>query len=99
MWVRATSRLRCDENVLTGAFAQELPDELFAAPIAVHIGRVEERDPGISGGMQDRHGRSFIHVTPVCAKLPAPEANNRRATTQTSEFPLLHDDPSRFRSN
>jgi hypothetical protein len=80
-----------DHNALPGVAGQEAPDDALAAPVAVDVGRVEERDSGLDRGPQHLHRVGLGHVPPVRAELPGAEPDHRNRPSRPAEYPLLHD--------
>ena len=50
--------------------AQRLADALLRAAVAVHVGGVEQGDPGVERGVEDVGGGVVVDVAPVTAELP-----------------------------
>ncbi len=91
--VGAAAHLRRDHDRAArarGALREEPPDEALAAPVAVHVGRVEERDPRVHRGVEHREGVVLAHVTPVRAQLPAPQPDDSHRASRPSQNPCLH---------
>ncbi len=80
-----------DHDALTDVIGKEPSDDPLAAPVAVHVRGVKERDSGLDGRAQHRERVRFGHGAPVCAKLPGAEADDRDSRTGLPEKSLLHD--------
>jgi len=63
-------------------------DDPLAAPVAVDVGGVDERDAGVDGSVDDRHGVGLRDLAPVGAELPGPEADDGHGPV--CEAALLH---------
>src|SRR6478672_1368516 len=83
-----------DHDALPGVAGQEAADDALAAPVAVDVGRVEERDPGLDRGAQHLHRVGLGHVPPVRAQLPGAQPDHRNRPSRPAEYPLLHDSRS-----
>jgi hypothetical protein len=89
--VGAPSHLRGHRQASIAALAQQPPDQLLAAPVAVHVGGVEEAHPGVDGGVQRRERILLAHRPPVRAELPAPQPDDPYLTTRATQLSRLHD--------
>jgi len=89
--VGAPSHLRGHRQASIAALAQQPPDQLLAAPVAVHVGGVEEAHPGVDGGVQRRERILLADRPPVRAELPAPHPDDPYLTTRATQLSRLHD--------
>ena len=55
---------------------EEPADELLAAPVAVHVGGVEEGHTRLDSRLQHGQGVSIRHLAPVRAQLPRAQADD-----------------------
>jgi hypothetical protein len=72
------------------AFGEEPADQALAAPVAVDVGRVEERDAGVGRRVQHRQGVVLVDLAPVGAELPAAEPDDGHLAAQPGDLPVLH---------
>ena len=84
----APAHLRRDEDLRVTRV--QLAAELLAAPVAVDVGGVEERDPGIDGSVEHGVRRLRRDRAPVGAELPGAEADDADAAGESLDAPLLH---------
>ena len=84
----APAHLRRDEDLrVTRA---QLAAELLAAAVAVDVGGVEERDPGLDGRVEHGVRRLRRDRAPVGAELPGAEADDADAAAESLDAALLH---------
>ena len=75
---------------LPGCSREEAADQLLAAPVAVDVGGVEQRDAGVDGRGEDVQGVLLVDVTPVRAELPGAEPDDRDGPAGAAEGAGVH---------
>jgi pseudouridylate synthase len=76
------------ENDLVAATFEDLAEQpLATAPASVDVGRVEEGDAGVQGGVDDRSRRV---ATDAAAEIVAAQSDTRDAQIAVAELPKLH---------
>ena len=88
----AAAHLRGDEEVRVRAFAQIAADELLAAPVAVHVGGVEEGHAAVDGGVQHGERVLLLDLAPVGTQLPGAESDDGYLLVDPADYPLFHGD-------
>src|SRR5207244_923056 len=82
---RATELRREDDPV--AATLERAADVVLAHPLAVDVGRVEERDAGVERGVDDRERLVVIAAPPEVVRA---EPDDRDLGATVSESPHLH---------
>ena len=75
--VEPTAHLGRDGQRHVGVRRAEAADDLLAATVAVHVGGVEEGDPGLDGGAEHLERVALADVAPVGTELPGAESDDR----------------------
>src|ERR1700730_18663319 len=75
---------------------QEPPDQLLAAAVTVHVGGVQERDPGLRGRLEGGQRVSVGHLAPIAAQLPGPQPDHRDGAAGLAQNAFFH--PPRVRA-
>jgi hypothetical protein len=81
------AELRRDHH-LAAPVAERLADEPLAVAVAVDVGRVEEGDTGVEGGLDDGRGRAPVEPP---TEVVAAEPDHRDLEIGAAEPPRLHD--------
>src|SRR5258707_15007366 len=76
---------------------QNLRNDTFASPIAVHIGSVEKIDAATDSGFQNTNSVRFGNRSPSLPELPGPETNLRNFKTRFTKSAIFHKSLSLLR--
>ena len=82
--------LRGDPDRLARPLAPEPGHEPLAAPVAIHVRRVDEVHAGVNRGVQRPHRLLVVHLAPASANRPRPEADGRDRHVRPAESPVFH---------
>ncbi len=88
--LHAPAHLGGDDDPLVRVRGEEAADVLLAAPVAVHVGGVEERHALLGRGLEDLAGRVLGDVAPVRTELPRPESDHGHLSSGPAQLALLH---------
>jgi len=76
--------------IAAAPLAQEPAHEPLAAPVAVHVRRVEEGHAGVGGRVQRCHRVVLANLAPVGTELPAAQSHYSDGSSRASQLPFLH---------
>ena len=74
--VRAPPGLGDHGEPALGPLLEHAADQPLTAAVVVHVGGLDQGDPGINGGVQRGHRVVLTDFAPVRAELPCAEADH-----------------------
>ena len=88
--VQAASCLGRHHHPKVGSLGAKPSDQLLAAPVAVDIGGVVERDALVCRLMECSHGILFAHGPPLSADSPGTKPNGRDLESGSAQRAVMH---------
>ncbi len=91
MGAETAPHLGGNNEVVAWPLPNEAGHEPLAAPVAVHIGRVDEADTGVDRSMEGSHSGVVVDVSPIGTDRPCPESDLRDVVAGASKPSIVHD--------